>query len=98
MPKIIFITEPLELDVIKGLRGFSRIRAHEELSRVGSQIGLHSLSNDCFVHSSCRDWCISRQLWWGHRIPAYYVSFNDPAKKPKNVSIYFVAVFSSLPN
>ena len=19
-----------------------------------------------------RDWCVSRQLWWGHRIPAYY--------------------------
>ena len=19
-----------------------------------------------------QDWCISRQLWWGHRIPAYY--------------------------
>ena len=19
-----------------------------------------------------KDWCISRQLWWGHRIPAYY--------------------------
>lgn len=22
---------------------------------------------------NCRDWCISRQLWWGHRIPAYSV-------------------------
>jgi len=20
-----------------------------------------------------KDWCVSRQLWWGHRIPAYYL-------------------------
>ncbi len=38
-----------------------------------------------------RDWCISRQLWWGHRIPAYYcddcgetvVSASAPDKCPK---------------
>ena len=23
------------------------------------------------------DWCVSRQLWWGHRIPAYYVAGSD---------------------
>ncbi|ORY02496.1 valyl-tRNA synthetase [Basidiobolus meristosporus CBS 931.73] len=25
-----------------------------------------------------QDWCVSRQLWWGHRIPAYRLIFNDP--------------------
>ena len=38
-----------------------------------------------------RDWCVSRQIWWGHRIPAWYcqkcgeviVSREDPSKCPK---------------
>ncbi|GAB4854044.1 Valine--tRNA ligase, mitochondrial 1 [Ancistrocladus abbreviatus] len=28
-----------------------------------------------------RDWCISRQLWWGHRVPAWYVTFDDDELK-----------------
>ena len=34
------------------------------------KIYLHWLEN-------IKDWCISRQLWWGHRIPAYYCTVCD---------------------
>jgi len=41
--------------------------------------------------SNCEDWCVSRQLWWGHRIPAYYhkvtgevVVSMDPPKDMEN--------------
>ncbi|MBQ9370056.1 MAG: valine--tRNA ligase, partial [Clostridia bacterium] len=44
-----------------------------------------------------KDWCISRQLWWGHRIPAYYcavcgetiVSEAAPTKCPKCGGTHF---------
>ena len=49
-----------------------------------SKTYLHWLEN-------IKDWCISRQLWWGHRIPAYYcedcgemvVGFKAPETCPK---------------
>jgi valyl-tRNA synthetase len=35
--------------------------------------GAHALIPD-----SIEDWCISRQLWWGHRVPAYFVTIEHP--------------------
>ena len=34
-----------------------------------------------------QDWCISRQLWWGHRIPAYYY----PSQNPDDTENFVVA-------
>ena len=34
-----------------------------------------------------QDWCISRQLWWGHRIPAYFLPTDDEDKE-----VYVVAL------
>ena len=34
-----------------------------------------------------QDWCISRQLWWGHRIPAYFLPTADEEKE-----VYVVAL------
>jgi valyl-tRNA synthetase len=43
-----------------------------------------------------RDWCISRQLWWGHRIPAYFarITGEEPAldrNEPGNNKRWFIA-------
>src|SRR6476661_6900762 len=36
-----------------------------------------------------RDWCISRQIWWGHRIPAWYAKSQTPnPKSQKGEQIY----------
>ena len=30
-----------------------------------------------------RDWCISRQQWWGHRIPAWYDASGQRLRRPR---------------
>ena len=37
-----------------------------------------------------QDWCISRQLWWGHRIPAYFYSENSESSENSEYSDNFV--------
>ena len=42
--------------------------------------------------TDCDDWCISRQLWWGHRIPAYYNKITGEVlvseEEPKDMENY----------
>lgn len=40
--------------------------------------------------SDCRDWCISRQLWWGHRIPAWLVHLKNKSPSDASSQEYWV--------
>eukprot|EP00727_Mastigamoeba_balamuthi_P002010 m51a1_g11806 putative valine--trna ligase (1185) ;mRNA; f:346372-351255 len=64
----------------KGMAEASMQAAREERLRIYPE----SARADWFRWlENIRDWCISRQLWWGHRIPAYLVSINGkPASNP----------------
>ena len=53
--------EPLAKPAIEALKSGDLTFVPERFSKVY----LHWLEN-------IRDWCISRQLWWGHRLPVYY--------------------------
>src|SRR4029450_3243608 len=39
-----------------------------------------------------RDWCISRQVWWGHRIPAWYRKSQVPNSKSQNDGEIYVGI------
>ncbi len=64
-----------------------------EAAKKGDLIHVPGRFEKIYLHwlEDIRDWCISRQLWWGHRIPAYYcddcgeviVAEEAPQKCPK---------------
>ena len=39
-----------------------------------------------------RDWCISRQVWWGHRIPAWYRKFKSANSKSRSGEEIYVGI------
>ena len=45
-----------------------------------------------FWMQNIQDWCISRQLWWGHRCPAYFVELEDMSSDDAD-SKYWVAAY-----
>ena len=48
----------------------------EDFIKIGNEIKWHPahmhVRYDEWVNNIAWDWCISRQLWWGHRIPVWY--------------------------
>jgi valyl-tRNA synthetase len=44
--------------------------------------------------SNVKDWCISRQLWWGHQIPVWYIESTAPLNPPEGGTWGFVVAES----
>eukprot|EP00069_Balaena_mysticetus_P002789 bmy_16305T0 len=56
------------------LQGLHRFVAREKILSALREGGLfRGFQDHPMVLPICRDWCVSRQLWWGHQIPAYLV-------------------------
>lgn len=42
--------------------------------------GMWNMYYQWLREENVRDWCISRQLWWGQRIPAWYLKYENPGE------------------
>lgn len=69
--------------------------AEEVLKRTAAgelEIKPKSMANDWVRWmENMQDWCISRQLWWGHRCPAYIVAFDGEAPDTADEKNWIVA-------
>ncbi|MGH0154450.1 UNVERIFIED_CONTAM: hypothetical protein FKN15_027064, partial [Acipenser sinensis] len=64
------------------LQGVKRFEARQRVLDALKERGLYrSTQEHAMLLPLCSDWCISRQLWWGHQIPAYRVSFPGSCDK-----------------
>ena len=85
------VSEQWFINVNKKVRGKSLKQRSLDAVRSGKIDILPDRFNKTYFHwmENLRDWCISRQIWWGHRIPVWYckcgeqiVQIDTPKKCP----------------
>ena len=48
-------------------------------------------TNYCMWMENIQGWCWSRQLWWGHRAPAYFVHIEDRQRDSSDGNLWVCA-------
>ena len=58
---------------------------------LNDNIKFHPKFKNTYKHwlENIKDWCVSRQLWWGQQIPAYYYDGNKFVVAKQRRSTYF---------